>query len=218
MNVLFIGNSFTYFNCLTGMLWNQARLNGKELNVEELTTGGYYLHQYVDKEDKHGLEVSYKLPQRKWDVVVLQDQSANPALDPEDFLAASRILCEEIRKAGAVPCFYQTWSYREGSEKLSSTGMGYEEFYEALKSSYEKAARENEAHIAPVGTAFMNFSRKHPEIDLFSAADDYHPTAAGTYLSMCTFFKTLFGEKPERLFVPYGLTEDICRVIAESDY
>ena len=58
MNVLFIGNSFTYFNCLTGMLWNQARLNGKELNVEELTTGGYYLHQYVDKEDKHGLEVT----------------------------------------------------------------------------------------------------------------------------------------------------------------
>ena len=216
MNVLFIGNSFTYYNTLTGLLWETARANGIHLQVEEITVGGYYLHQYIDPEDKHGTAVGYKLRQQAWDVVVLQDQSANPARNPEDFLSASATLSGMIRKAGAVPCFYQTWSYRDGTEKLRSTGMGYREFYEALKKSYEKAALLNKGMLSPVGTAFMNVSLKYPEIHLFQETDDYHPTLAGSYLAMCTFYHTLFGKKPEKLYVPEGLTEDLCRILSEE--
>lgn len=216
MKILFIGNSFTYYHTMTGIFWELCRANGRDADVEEITVGGWYLHQYVDPVDKHGTAVPYKLRQHKWDRVVLQDQSANPALDPEDFLTASRTLCGWARKAGAVPCFYQTWAYRDGTEKLASIGMGYQEFYEALKVSYEKAAAENDALIAPVGTAFMNVSLRHPDVNLFEEADDYHPTLAGSFLAACVFYNTFFGERPEKLFIPEGLSEEVCRTLREE--
>ena len=216
MNILFVGNSFTYYHTMTGIFWELCHANGKDAAVEEITVGGWYLHQYTDPADKHGTAVPYKLRQKKWDFVVLQDQSANPAKDPEDFFAASRTLSGWAKENGAKPCFYQTWAYRDGTEKLASTGMGYREFYEALKASYEKAAAENDALIAPVGTAFYRVSLSHPEINLFEEADDYHPTTAGSFLAACEFYKTFFGEKPEKLFVPEGLTEETCRILREE--
>lgn len=213
MNILFIGNSFTYFNCLTGVFWETATANGHPVHVEELTVGGYYLRQYLDPKDKHGLAAGYKLRQDPFDIVVLQDQSANPALHPEEFLDTAAAFCERIRAIGATPCFYQTWSYRDGSEKLQSTGMTYDGFYEALRDSYEKAAKENSALLAPVGTAFRKATRELPGIDLLSKEDDYHPSPAGTFLSMCTFYRTLFGEAPEKIVVPEGLTKETCRAL-----
>lgn len=213
MNILFIGNSFTYYNCLTGIFRELCVLNGRDVNVEEITVGGYYLHQYLNKADKHGLAVPYKLRQRPWDIVVLQDQSANPALDPEDFLRSASLLSRFAWDAGARPCFYQTWSYREGSEKLSSIGLDYDTLYELLRSSYERAAAENEALLAPVGTAFREMIRKHPEIDLYNKEDNYHPSPGGTCLAALTFYKTLFGEKPEKLYIPEELTEETCRIL-----
>ena len=215
MNILFVGNSFTYYHAMTGIFWEICHQNGKDVSVEEITVGGWYLHQYADPTDKHGLAVPYKLRQKKWDIVVLQDQSANPAKDPEDFFAASRTLCNWIREAGASPCFYQTWAYRDGTEKLASVGMGYRDFYEALKASYEKAALEEQALLAPVGTAFMDISLNHQEINLFEEADDYHPTTAGAFLAACVFYQTLFGEKPEKLYYPEGLSEERCRILRE---
>ena len=214
MKILFVGNSFTYYHTMTGIFWELCHANGKDADVEEITVGGYYLHQYVDPADKHGTAVSYKLRQHPWDYVVLQDQSANPALDPGDFLEASGKLCAMIREAGAVPCFYQTWAYRDGTEKLASVSMTYTELYEKLKRSYEKAAAENDALLSPVGTAFMNVSMKEKEINLFETADDYHPTVAGSFLAACTFYQTFFGEKPEKLYFPEDLSEEICRVLA----
>ena len=213
MNILFVGNSFTYYHCMTGIFWELCHANGKEVQVEEITIGGWYLHQYVDAADKHGMAVAYKLRQHAWDYVVLQDQSANPVRNPEDFLTASRTLCTMIREAGAVPCFYQTWAYRDGTEKLASTGMNYQEFYEALKASYEKAAALFEALLAPVGTAFMKTTLTQKEINLFETADDYHPTTAGSFLAAAVFYRTFFGTAPEKLYVPEGLTEETCRTL-----
>lgn len=215
MRVLFIGNSFTYYNTLTGLLWEEAHLNGIDFTVEEITVGGYYLHQYIDPKDKHGTAVPYKLRQHAFDIVVLQDQSANPARNREDFLTAASDLCKRIRAIGGTPCFYQTWSYREGSEKLASVDMTYEGLYLALKDAYEEAARKNEALLSPVGTAFFECAKEHPEIDLYSKEDNYHPSLAGSYLAMLTFYRTLFGKEPEKFFVPEGLSEEICRTLSE---
>ena len=49
--------------------------------------------------------------------------------------------------------------------------------------------------IAPVGTAFRLFQQKHPEIPIFTS-DNKHPSAVGSYLAACVFYKLLTGKSP----------------------
>ena len=60
-----------------------------------------------------------------------------------------------------------------------------------MKSITEKT----NSRVAPVGTAFRLFQKAHPSIPVFTS-DNKHPSAVGTYLAACVFFKMITGESP----------------------
>ena len=119
--VLFIGNSFTYVNDLPGMLTALAREAGFEIETEAVVRGGWYLNRFADPEDPMGQQLRQVFPTRKWDYIVLQDQSFNPAGNQADFLAAVEKLTGMMR-TGARFLLYQTWAYQDASEKLAAAG------------------------------------------------------------------------------------------------
>ena len=47
----------------------------------------------------------------------------------------------------------------------------------------------------PVGLAYANSMKVHPEIDLYTS-DERHPSKAGTYLSACVMFASVFQTSP----------------------
>ena len=117
MNILMLGNSFTYCNDMPGML-------AEELNasVTEVVRGGAYLHGFLDQEDElsqlgmaalvgeihecDGRNMCRTFGGRPcglWDYVVIQEQSFNAVGNPDDYVKSEmyKILYEAAKKENA---------------------------------------------------------------------------------------------------------------------
>ena len=161
-----------------------------DVQVDKLTFGGYYLHQYADFESENGMLFLKKMDEENFDIVVIQDQSLNPALNYDDFFAAAQKLCNAIRKKGATPIFYQTWAYRNESQMLKSTGFSYDEMHEKLEKAYQTAAKQLDTIAVPVGRAFYTMTKNRPDVNLL-ASDDHHPSCEGSLVAASVFLSTI---------------------------
>jgi hypothetical protein len=189
--VLFIGNSYTYFNNLPEMLRGLAASRGLAIDVGMATTGGWKLSDHWTHSDS---EAHRLLRDRKWDVVVLQEQSTLGSMvvtdgvarvGPDDqFQRYAKLWQEEIHRAGMTPAFYLTWAKK-----------GAPQDQDALDRAYTTAARAAGAIVVPVGRAWKGAREHHAGIELFQP-DGSHPSPAGTYLAACTFFAALFDRSP----------------------
>ena len=205
--VLFVGNSFIYYNDLPAMV--QSLSKGKLL-CHSVTRGGAFAHQYADPDHELGIRLRQTL-EAKWDCVVFQDQSFNPVKDPDDCLQAMEVLSALTE---ADKYYYQTWAYKDGSEKLARTGLSYDRLQEGLKQTYARAAQNGT--LVPVGDAFRLAKETCPGIELYNA-DCYHPSPAGTYLAACVFVAVLCGIRPMTLSdIPEVAEGERLRAIAQS--
>lgn len=191
MNVLMLGNSFTYVNDMPGMLAKEL-----DASVTEVVRGGAYLHSFLDQEDelsqlgmsallgdvheREGREMCRTFggaARGDWDYVVLQEQSFNAVGNEEDYIRSAVELCRRAWSVGAVPVIYGTWAYRAGSSKLKSTFLTHDEMLMRLRRSAERAAQEGGALLADVGMAL-----EHCGFDPYTA-DDYHPGREASMLA-----------------------------------
>lgn len=201
--VLFIGNSFTYFNDMPDIFSKLCEGAGIPVEVERVVKGGWYLSRYADPENEMHPAI-LEAAKKEWDYVVLQDQSLNPAANTEDFLSAARKLAQ------LFPCrkklvFYQTWAYEEGSVKLQSSGLTYEQMHEKLRDAYRQAVDELNALCVPAGDAFrLAHDQYYNKFSLYRA-DAFHPNTLGSYMIACTFFATLTGKSPLDCITPHGV-------------
>ncbi len=204
--VLFIGNSFTFYNDLPGML---QRICGG-FQCDSVTRGGAFLHDFVNPND----ELHAALLEKKavgWDYVVLQEQSFNAVGDQDDYLDASEALAGMI---DAKPVIYQTWAYEDGSEKLRGKGLSYAEMFTRMETSCDYAARVTHGLLAPVGTAFSIAHDEGLDGALYDD-DNYHPTKNGTYLAACVLYRTITGFSPLGLDVPDGVAPQLAQELRE---
>ena len=190
--VVFIGNSFTYYNDLPGMVAGMLKQAGEEYQVESLTRGGWYLSRYADPQDEMGRQLYENLVGRHWDYVILQDQSFNPMKNYKSFLTGAKTLCEVLRPENIL--FYQTWAYEDGSEKLASTGLTYDEMHLGLKAAYTNAAKILGGVVVPVGDRFAECRRSQPDMKLYRE-DNFHPSLEGTQVAAEEFFAAITGNQ-----------------------
>ena len=151
----------------------------REITVDRALQGGATLEWHY--ENGAALE---KIRTGKYDIIVLQDQSMRPAVDPEMTLKFARLFDEEIKKSGAKTVLFLTWARQH-----------LPEMQEKLDATYYAAAKELEAKIAPVGPAWKTvFS----EIDglVLHSPDKSHPNPTGSYLTACVFYATLTDASP----------------------
>lgn len=206
MQVLFIGNSFTYFNDMPYTFLNMAKTVDPDSRVESIAYGGYSLAQYCDEDTEVGRLVISKIVSYEWDYVVLQEQSLLPCTDEKGFVSAVKRLCGIVSQIGAKVILYQTWAYAENTDKLLSTGMSYREMSEKLVAAYGKAASESGATVAPVGEMFARVKDSDYITRLINANDGYHPSSTGSYLAACVIFRTITGKSTIGLPCPSNVS------------
>jgi hypothetical protein len=194
--VLWIGNSFTYYNggvpAMVKALAEDLRPLGKHaLRVGMNAIGGAHLPDHAKRPD---LDVS-----QGWDIVVLQGYSDGP-INPEKtaaFRQALVALAADIGAGGAKTLLFMTWAYKD---RPSMT--------QALAAAYSDAGIAVGAPVVPVGLAFARARADRSDLALFVTEDNKHPSVAGTYLAACTFYAWLFGSSPEQAaFKPKDLTK-----------
>jgi len=191
--VLFVGNSFTYYNNSLHkhyrmLTWSSGLFTAENSRARIKTISGGHLPE-------HDGGFQHVLAGDEWDVVVLQGHSLGPISEStaEPFRQAARKFAKIAREQGTRPVFFMTWAYTAEPEMTAR-----------LDKAYTEIGRELDADVVPVGLAFATVTIERPELDL-RTADARHPTLAGTYLAACTFFAALYGQSPEGLEYDAGL-------------
>lgn len=201
-SALFVGNSYTFYNKLWDLFQKCAWSAGIDFTVDQVTSGGYCLAQFLDPEDPMHGEFEAKLREHH-DFVILQDHSVGPIVDFERFRASVRTIAARLpRDTQAV--LFETWGRHEGSGTLEKLGMTGKAMTLALAEAYGRVGRELGLPVSPVGTVFRRVYTEHPEIELYHP-DLTHPSPAGSYLAALEHFTTVTGVSPERVTYDGGL-------------
>ena len=217
-SVLFIGNSYTYYNSMPDKLFFRfAKLAGYKVEVTSITKGAYLLEQFADPADSLGANVEMALTgEKKYDFVVLQEQSVLPAKeDAEQFYRAVRNLAERIRQAGAEPVLYSTWGRKTGNSALKSNGWTNETMTWRLAAAYSAIGEEQNIPVAHAGLAFFDVYTGDSGIELYHT-DSTHPSAAGSYLAAATLFAKIFGVDPTTVAFDSTLSAEDAAVLRQA--
>lgn len=195
MRILWIGNSYTYYNDLPAAFAALAAENGRAVTPFSVTKGGYKLYRYLDPADECAPRLDEALSSDRYDAVFLQEQSLLPVLDYEAFLDGVTRLSARLKDKADRVVLYETWGRKEGSLALEEHGLTRDSMTAGLSDAYARAAKSVGAEVAPVGQAFLSFGRRYPEIELYNA-DRTHPSKNGTALAAVVQYRTLFSEFP----------------------
>lgn len=176
-NILFIGNSHTYFNDMPRMVQELALLSGQIATVTMLSHGGKSLDWHAAME-----QTAFNLRYGDYDFCVLQD-AAHP-------FAGYEALSDGVRKIRALagenpPQFvlYMTWAEKAKSENQAE-----------MTAAYRQTAAEQDLLLAPVGEQWQQFRAAHPETELYFT-DGAHASPAGSLLAACTIYTAIFDKK-----------------------
>ncbi len=189
LRVLFIGNSFTFYNGGQALILEQLSRSAKKQPpcvFDQVCVFGATLTQLWD----HSPAVPM-IRQGYWDYVVLQDYSLAAMKYRNEMEVYGAKYCNEIRLVGGQPIFFMTWARKNDPETQAE-----------IAGAYTAVAAQNHAPVSPVGLAWAAALHGRPTLALHMK-DRRHPTPAGSYLSACVFYSVLFHESP------HGLTRRI---------
>jgi hypothetical protein len=214
INVLFIGNSYTYYHDMPEMLKQLANgVSGNDkltINYTTFTPGGCTLAKHLKN-----TELVAALKQEKWDYVIVQEQSVAPSLHSRTVARKTYPCAREICQLARVGnrdvkiIFYMTWGHKDGS---NSPEEGYPliDTYEGMQtrliSSYLEMTYDNSAWCAPVGMAWQQIRRERPDLSLYMP-DRFHPSLAGSYLAANVILATILQTEFQSTYLG-GLDEE----------
>ena len=221
MNILFIGNSYTYFSDLPALFASLCAVNGHDVRVDSVTCGGRRLHENLNAfcndfnpDDEYSKKISELVEETEYDVLFLQEQSCLPIVEPQMFLAGVVGLSTVIGAWRTI--LYATWGRADGSDTLAHYGWTRESMTKGLYDAYCQAAMIAHAEVSPVGLCFASLVESHPEIDLYDP-DKSHPSYAGTCVAALSHYKTVFGEMPRDLSALKLDGEAVAKLVAIVD-
>ena len=194
MKILFIGNSYTFYNDLPKMLLTLSENSEKDVTVHSVTKGGRKLYENLSVGDKYHDQITDLIQCNEYDVLILQEQSYFALINYDEFERGVRGLAGLVNAKRTV--LYATWGRKTGSELLEKHGWTTDEMSDGLYEAYCKASKNMGAEVSPVGLCFKALNRTAPEIELYDP-DLSHPSYAGSFVAaLCHYFK-IFGELPK---------------------
>lgn len=218
--VLFIGNSLTYYHEMPTMLQEMLREKSSTINVHQSTEPGVSLFNHLNSD-----KTIKKLNSQLWDFVVLQEGTVR-VLIPEVMQYQLRPtvikLDSIIRIKGGRTILYESYAISKYPEKycypsimISNTLkegdycsvelLSSDQEFKIIQNSFIELNNLINGDIALVGEHFELCKKKYPELMLFESNEDTHPSKLGSYLIACVFFRALTGETVTEIDYNAGL-------------
>lgn len=211
LEILFIGNSYTFYNDLPAMFASLAEEGGHKVNVTTAAKGGYSLAKHVDDEQTTSL-----LEEGQWDYVILQEKSSYPVDvdDREQYMyPAVKQLDELVREQGGESILFITWGHRDG---MPQAGLAdYQAMQSEIIAGYTEIAEQLDIRLAPVGLVWQKAQQDDPGLKLW-IEDGSHPSPLGSFLAADVFYAVIFQESsPSADGLGVDLDPDAARLIQE---
>lgn len=195
--ILFVGNSYTFYNLSPGIFKEIAWSEGHHASIEMVTNSAYTMAQHMK------LAASMAVVNLGgYDYAVLQDQSLQLAIYGTDkdtgILEDMQKMIDAIKEKSptVTPVIEMTWGRRDGYDN-ANYDYDFMKTYEAMQDKIIQSgieeAKAADAWSAPVGVAWKQVRSERPDIELY-VSDGSHPSYAGSYLVACVLYLTIYGE------------------------
>lgn len=188
--VLFIGNSITYFNDMPQTFEDIANSLGDTTEVTVYAPGGTGFINHVSDQNVYD-----KFQEKAWDFIVLQpgsNESPGYSYPINETIERGRTLIDSIYKFN--PCtqvlFYEI-SYGVWGNSAADL-VTYNNTMDLIRPNLEQLADSTESFFAPVGEAFRAKWNNDLNDILWGGYGDIHPNAKGSYIAACTFYSSIF--------------------------
>lgn len=177
ISFLFVGNSSTYYFNIPVKFMHLAASAGVTVEVDNSCVGSAYLSYFADAaNERHGIPLREHLASKKYDYVVLQD---NSGASYEDSKPAIDILLPLIQENGAEMLLYKRYSSNDDPAQRLDSAYRHEVNYSKLAETF------GVDRVAPGADAFLICTEKYPEINLYHTDNSHHGAGEGAYLLAC---------------------------------
>lgn len=186
--VLFIGNSVTYFNDMPEIFKNIAASKGKNLSVTTHTPGGTGFVNHVDDASLY-----QKIRSKNYKYVIMQPgtaESAGHSYPVSVTAERGRKIRDSIRKYS--PCskiFLYEIPYGVPSANEYNT---YFAFQKKIKDSITKMSNLMQVEMVPAGESARHYYNSSQDLALHGSYNDIHPGPKGSYLVAATMYSAIF--------------------------
>jgi len=216
-SVLFVGNSFTYYQgseedpAVPRYFKAIAENLNQEVNVDFVVRESHTLTKFASENDPYGKIVDEKLKSNFYDYVILQEQSTSPIQNYNSFLTAVTSLKTKIdaHQENCQTILYETWGSPTAIQNTGYLSVG--DMEKDLRSAYERAGDEVGCSVHYVGKAFT-YVYENSDIDIY-ADDRRHQNNYGAYLSAAIHVRGLFGFNVSNCTDYAGLSESQCKAL-----
>ncbi|OYZ49123.1 MAG: hypothetical protein B7Y15_10785, partial [Bacteroidetes bacterium 24-39-8] len=193
VRVLFVGNSYVYYNNLIQMIGLITDSIDTKIICKKSVFGGSTLGDHWN--GRKGLKSRQIIANGKFDIVVIQDNSMWPIDHKDSVLYFGELFCKEIKQKGARPFLYNTWARQKTPETQNAINLVYQELGKAQG-----------ATVVPVGSCWSKALEIKKDADLFNI-DGSHPSAMGSFLIALSFIKQITGKLPENYPTVYNYVD-----------
>ena len=213
-NILFVGNSYLYYN---DSLHNHV----KRMAIERFPS---YEEKFIYKSStiggarswhhnfKHLLESKNIGVNESFDLLILQGGSAEPLSKNSRVIFNNTVkeVNEIAKEYGTKLALYMTHAYVVPDKRYEANMIN------KISSMYINAGKEINAKVIPVGIGFENAYKENPNIQLHNL-DGTHPSLLGTYLAACIVYGVLYDDSPVGIDYNYfGKVSDQDRIFIQK--
>ncbi|MEZ5691532.1 MAG: hypothetical protein R3D71_07700 [Rickettsiales bacterium] len=201
LSVLFIGNSYTYYNNMPAMLIKMAQSdpnNHTHFIVQSATRGGATLLDHLNNK-----KIPELISSRKWTYVIIQEQSAWAVLPSYiNTLRSARSLNELIKQNGSKTIIFTTWAREPESHWYKEAKFSFMRSPDYMQKQINEKTLDIAQKIGinqiPIGDYWMAALQQKSDFPLYTK-DGSHPSAAGSYLSALIFYRYLSGQSVKQI-------------------
>jgi hypothetical protein len=189
--MLFLGNSHTAANDLTGMVQRLLESDGTGRRVVVSVRSASFLGDFASQP-----QILREFRTGKWTHIVLQGTKMSSSHQYTYEQDTAIAVCKAAVSSGATTLLFPEWPRRGWNE--SDWILGH----------YRHLANQSGAKIVPVPKAWDEALAANPKIDLW-AADGNHSNQTGAYLAACTFYSYLAGSAHQPAWRPNGMPKSL---------
>lgn len=177
-NVLFVGNSLTYFNNLPKIVEQIGADAGITIKTTTLAKPNYALEDHwIDGELQQLLRL------KTFDVIVLQQGPSSQVEGRTMLMEYGAKIKTQIDTSKTQLAYFMVWPSRMRAFD-----------FDGVANSYTQAARKNHALLCAVGNYLREFEKQNAALSL-RTADGFHPSPAGSFLAAWVIFNTIISDK-----------------------
>jgi hypothetical protein len=174
ITLLFMGNSHTSANDLTGMVAAMVRAARPGKTVTSIEAPGW---MFLEERLHHAPSLAL-LKSQRWSAVVLQAQKYSTSGQFSYSTVEAEEFIRMIRAQSALPVMFPEWPQRNVDET------------HRIYDLHVSIAQKQPACVAPIGQAWDLALARQPSLTLH-AADGNHSAPAGAFLAALVIFTTL---------------------------